>query len=166
MLFLSSVIWRLLGQWDVSSGDTCNFFFYQTIWRILVCWCMSGVWSWHEIYFILTHGLTHSAVFVHVWCMCVALTCMRLTEQPGGAWSHHAILGGVEDGFWQWDGVSHHRPIQAVLCHDAAATPTLFPFPPLSPSVLEPDLENRSTDTKLSTSTLVTDAFMSAYCNA
>lgn len=67
---------------------------------------------------------------------------MRLTEQPGGAGSHHAVLGGVEDGFRQWDGVSHHGTVQAVLCHDAAAAPTLLTLSPLGPPVLEPHLEN------------------------
>lgn len=66
---------------------------------------------------------------------------MRLTEQPGGAGSHHAVLGGVEDGLWQRDGVSHHRPIQAVLCHDAAAAPALLTFTPLCAPVLKPHLE-------------------------
>ncbi len=75
-----------------------------------------------------------------VWCVCVALTCMRLTEQPGGAGSHHAVLGGIQDGLWQRDGVPDHRTIKTVLCHDAAATPTLFTLPPLCPPVLEPHL--------------------------
>lgn len=66
---------------------------------------------------------------------------MRLTEQPGGARSHHAILGRVEDGLWQRDGVSHHGTVQPVLSHDAAAAPTLLTFSPFRPPVLEPYLE-------------------------
>lgn len=73
--------------------------------------------------------------------MCVALTCMRLTEQPGGAGPHHAVLGGVEDGLGQRDGVSHHRPVQTVLRHDAATTPTLLTLAPLRPPVLKPHLK-------------------------
>ena len=69
---------------------------------------------------------------------------MRLTEQPGGARSHHAVLGGVQDGLRQRDGVAHHGAVQAVLRHDAAAAPTLFPLTPLGPSVLEPNLEPRT----------------------
>lgn len=66
---------------------------------------------------------------------------MRLTEQPGRAGSHHAVLGGVEDGLRQRDGVTHHRAVQAVLRHDAAATPTLLTLSPLRTPVLEPHLE-------------------------
>lgn len=79
-------------------------------------------------------------VFGAVWCVCVALTCMRLTEQPGGARPHHPVLGGVEDRLRQRDRVTHHRPVEAVLRHDAAAAPALLPLPPLRPPVLEPDL--------------------------
>lgn len=74
----------------------------------------------------------------------VALTCMRLTEQPGGAGSHHAVLGGVEDGLRQRDGVTHHGAVQAVLRHDAAAAPTLLPLSPLGSSVLKPNLEKKT----------------------
>lgn len=69
---------------------------------------------------------------------------MRLTEQPGGAGTHHAVLGGVEDGLRQRDGVSHHGPVQAVLGHHAAAAPALLALSPLGSAVLEPNLEERS----------------------
>lgn len=66
---------------------------------------------------------------------------MRLTEQPGGARSHHAVLGRVEDGLGQRDGVSHHGAVKTVLRHDAAATPALLTLTPLGPPVLKPHLE-------------------------
>lgn len=73
---------------------------------------------------------------------------MRLTEQPRGAGSHHAVLGRVEDGLWQRDGVSHHGAVQAVLRHDATATPALLALSPLRPPVLEPNLEEISSLSK------------------
>lgn len=63
-----------------------------------------------------------------------------LTQQPRGAGVHDAILGGLEDGLRQGDGVAHHGPVEAVLRHDAAPAPALLSLPPLGSSVLEPDL--------------------------
>lgn len=62
------------------------------------------------------------------------------TQQPGGAGVDDAVLGGLEDGVWQGDGVAHHGAVEPVLRHDGAATPTLLPLPPLGPPVLEPNL--------------------------
>lgn len=63
-----------------------------------------------------------------------------LTQEPGCTGTNQATLGGIEDGVWQWDAVSHRGPIKAVLSHHAATTPTLLPLPPLGPPVLKPDL--------------------------
>lgn len=83
-------------------------------------------------------------VLMLVWCVRVALTCMRLTEQPGGAGSHHAVLGGVEDGLGERDGVSHHGAVEAVLRHDAAAAPAFLTFTPLRSPVLKPHLTDKA----------------------
>lgn len=65
---------------------------------------------------------------------------MSLTEQPGGAGLHDAILGRLEDGLWQGDGVPYHGSIQPVLSHHGASAPALLPLPPLGSAVLKPDL--------------------------
>lgn len=76
-------------------------------------------------------------------CVCVCgggHQDISLTEQPGGAGLHDAILGRLEDGLWQRDGVPHHGSIQPVLSHDGAAAPAFLPLPPLGSAVLEPYL--------------------------
>ena len=64
-----------------------------------------------------------------------------LTQQPRGTGVHDTVLGGLEDGLGQGDGVPHHGPVQPVLRHDAAPAPALLSLPPLGSAVLEPDLQ-------------------------
>lgn len=63
-----------------------------------------------------------------------------LTQQPGRAGIHDAVLGRFEDGLGQRDGVSDHGSVQAVLGHHGAAAPALLFLPPLGSAVLEPHL--------------------------
>lgn len=64
-----------------------------------------------------------------------------LTQQPWGTGVHDAILGRLEDGLGQGDGVPHHGPVQPVLRHDAAPAPALLPLSPFGSAILEPDLQ-------------------------
>lgn len=68
-----------------------------------------------------------------------------LTQQPWGTGVHDAILGRLEDGLGQGDGVPHHGPIQPIFRHDAASAPALLSLPPLGSAILEPDLRCRRT---------------------
>lgn len=63
-----------------------------------------------------------------------------LTQEPRGAGLHDAILGRLEDGLGQRDGVTHHGTVEPILSHHAAPAPALLPLPPLGPAVLEPNL--------------------------
>lgn len=64
-----------------------------------------------------------------------------LTQEPRGTGLHDAILGRLEDGFGQRDGVTHHGTVEPVLSHHTAPAPALLPLPPFGPAVLEPNLE-------------------------
>jgi len=63
-----------------------------------------------------------------------------LTQEPRGTGLHDAILGRLEDGLGQRDGVTHHGTVEPILSHHAAPAPALLPLPPLGPAVLEPNL--------------------------
>lgn len=64
-----------------------------------------------------------------------------LTQEPRGTGLHDAILGRLEDGFRQRDGVTHHGTVEPILRHHTAPAPALLPLPPFGPAVLEPHLE-------------------------
>jgi hypothetical protein len=61
-----------------------------------------------------------------------------LTEQPG----RHGVvlLGALEDGLGQRQGVAHHGAVQPVLRHDGGPAPALLRLTPFRSPILEPHL--------------------------
>ena len=69
----------------------------------------------------------------------IAATKFPLTEKPGC--DAVAVLGVLEDGVRDGEGVPDHGAVEAVLGHDGRLAPALLSLTPLGSTVLEPHLK-------------------------
>ena len=69
----------------------------------------------------------------------IAISEFLLTEEPGR--DAVPVLGVLEDGVRDGEGVPDHGAVEAVLGHDGRLAPALFGLPPLGATVLKPHLK-------------------------